>query len=133
MVITDLVLPDISGLDVIQRVKERADEVHVLLLTLYADDEHIRGMIEAGADGYVLKQVAVEELITAIRTVMRGETALSPLVVRRMMTQLQRRQERDRQVDALSMRERQVLDPPGPGPHQQGDRAAARPERQYDR
>jgi len=109
VVITDLVLPDISGLEVIQRVKAQAKDVHVLLLTLYADDEHIRGMIAAGADGYVLKQVAVEELITAIRTVMRGETALSPLVARRMMQQLQQGRERDRQLDALSARERQVL------------------------
>jgi NarL family two-component system response regulator LiaR len=109
VVITDLVLPDISGLEVIQRVKAQAADVHVLLLTLYADDEHIRGMIAAGADGYVLKQVAVEELITAIRTVMRGETALSPLVARRMMKQLQLGRERDRQLDALSARERQVL------------------------
>lgn len=109
VVITDLALPDISGLEVMRRVKAKHAEVAVLLLTMYADDEHIRGMIEAGADGYVLKQVAVDELIAAIRTVMRGETALSPLIARRLMDQLQRNRDRDRQSDQLSARERQVL------------------------
>lgn len=109
IVITDLVLPDISGLEVMRRVKAQQSGVSVLLLTQHADDEHINGMIAAGVDGYVLKQVAVEELITAVRTVMRGETALTPLVARRMMNQLQRDRERDRQVAELSARERQVL------------------------
>jgi DNA-binding NarL/FixJ family response regulator len=109
VVITDLVLPDISGLEVMRRVKALRPDVAVLLLTMYADEEHIRGMIESGADGYVMKQVAVDELINAIRTVMRGETALSPLVARRMMDQLQRGRERERQGDDLTARERQVL------------------------
>jgi DNA-binding NarL/FixJ family response regulator len=109
IVITDLVLPDISGLEVMRQVKAQRAGVSVLLLTQHADDEHINGMIAAGVDGYVLKQVAVEELITAVRTVMRGETALTPLVARRMMNQLQRGRERDRQVAELSARERQVL------------------------
>lgn len=56
-------------------------------------------MIEAGADGYVLKQVAVEELIAAIRTVVRGEIALSPLVARQMMNQLQQSRAPDRRGD----------------------------------
>lgn len=109
VVITDLVLPDLSGIEIVRRVKAQFPEIRVILLTLHAHDEHIRGMIEAGADGYVLKQVAVEELIEAIRTVVRGETALTPLVARRMMTQLQQDREQKRQVGALSARERQVL------------------------
>jgi two-component system response regulator NreC len=109
VIIVDLVLPGIGGLEVIRRAKEQIAGVRALLLTLHADDEYIRGMIEAGADGYVLKQVAVEELLAAVRAVVRGETALSPLVARRLMMQLQHRQERERQIDALSARERQVL------------------------
>jgi len=86
-----------------------SDQVRVIILTLHADDEHIRGMIEAGADGYVMKQVAVEELIGAIHTVMRGETALTPLVARRLMNQLQSDREHEQRLGTLSARERQIL------------------------
>ncbi len=109
VIITDLVLPDISGLEIVRRVKALTDHVHIIILTLHADDEHIRGMIEAGADGYVMKQVAVEELIGAIHTVVRGETALSPLVARRLMKQLQSDREHQQRVGTLSARERQIL------------------------
>jgi len=109
VIITDLVLPDISGLEIVRRVKAMNDRVRVIILTLHADDEHIRGMIEAGADGYVMKQVAVEELIGAIHTVMRGETALTPLVARRLMNQLQSDREHEQRIGALSARERQIL------------------------
>lgn len=109
VVITDLVLPDISGLEVLRQVKAQRPAVYVLLLTMYTDDEHIQGMIEAGVDGYILKQVAVEELITAVRTVQRGETALSPLVAKRIMGQLSRERVRERPADTLTARERQIL------------------------
>src|SRR3954451_17417280 len=56
VVVTDLGLPDISGLEVTRRVKERFPQVRVLMLTMYADDEHVVGMLETGADGYLLKQ-----------------------------------------------------------------------------
>ena len=109
VIITDLVLPDISGLDIVRRVKAMNVQIRVIILTLHADDEHIRGMIEAGADGYVMKQVAVEELIGAIHTVMRGETALTPLVARRLMNQLQSDREHEQRLGSLSTRERQIL------------------------
>ncbi len=109
VIITDLVLPGISGIDIVRRVKAINDHVRIILLTLHADDEHIRGMIRAGADGYVMKQVAVEELIGAIHTVVRGETALTPLVARRLMNQIQSDREQERRVDALSERELQIL------------------------
>ena len=86
-----------------------SDQVRVIILTLHADDEHIRGMIEAGADGYVMKQVAVEELIGAIHTVMRDETALTPLVARRLMNQPQSDREHEQRLGTLSARERQIL------------------------
>lgn len=109
VVITDLVLPGINGLDVLRQIKAQRPEVHVLLLTMYTDDEHIQGMIEAGVDGYILKQVAVEELIAAVRTVQRGETAISPLIAKRIMQQLSRGRVHERPVDTLTARERQIL------------------------
>ncbi len=109
VVVTDLGLPDIGGLEVVRRVKELRPAVRVLILTMYADDEHIRGMLESGADGYLLKSAASHELAAAIRTVARGEVAISPVVARRLMSQFQRRREQERYATILTERERQVL------------------------
>ncbi len=108
VVVTDL-LPDISGLDVVRRAKAHASAPRVLLLTLHAEDEYIRGMIAARADGYVLKLVAVEELVAAIRSVARGEAALSPPIARRLLAQARAGRGLTRRVDALTPRERHIL------------------------
>ena len=110
VIVTDLGLPDIGGLEVIRRVKARHPQVRILILSMYTDDEHIRGMLESGADGYLLKQSSVQELPAAIRAVARGETALAPLVARRMMTQMQQtRAQGERGAEHLTEREREVL------------------------
>jgi DNA-binding NarL/FixJ family response regulator len=110
VIVTDLGLPDIGGLEVIRRVKARFPHLRILILSMYTDDEHIRGMLESGADGYLLKQSSVQELPAAIRAVARGETALAPLVARRLMTQMQQsRGQTERGVERLTEREREVL------------------------
>lgn len=109
VVVTDLSLPDIAGLEVVRRVKELRSTVRVLILTMHADDEYIRGMLDIGADGYLLKSAASHELAAAIRTVARGEMVLSPAVTRRLMSQFRSRRERDHHAALLTDREREVL------------------------
>ncbi len=109
VVVTDLGLPDISGLEVTRQVKARHPATRVMILTMHNDNEHIRGMIEIGVDGYLLKQSAGQELGEAIHAVARGETVLAPEVTRWLMSNFRRGQERQRQVDPVTERERQVL------------------------
>lgn len=109
VVVTDLNLPDISGLEVARRIKELRSTAAVLLLTMHADDEHVRGMMALGLEGYLLKQAAAQELPVAIRTVARGETFLSPRVARQLMMEIQAVQGRNQNTALLTERERQVL------------------------
>jgi two-component system, NarL family, response regulator NreC len=109
VLVTDLGLPDLGGLEVARRAKALVPGLRVLLVTMYTGEEHVRGMLDAGADGYLLKQAAGRELPAAIRAVARGETALSPSVARLLLTQVRRGRERERHGDVLTARERQVL------------------------
>jgi DNA-binding NarL/FixJ family response regulator len=111
VVVTDLSLPDISGLEVTRRIKAIRPDTRVLLLTMHNDEEHIRGMIELGIDGYVLKQASAQDLPPAVFAVARGQAVLSPAVARRLMLQVQRGNapERKRRIDHLTEREREVL------------------------
>ena len=107
VVVSDLALPDISGLEVTRRIKAQFPDIRVLILTMHADHEHIQGMLDTGADGYLLKQSAAHELAAALRAVVRGETVLAPAVARWLMRRMQRGHEE--QAALLTERERQVL------------------------
>lgn len=109
VVVTDLGLPDIGGLEVARQAKALRPETRVLLLTMHQDSEYIEGLLASGADGYLLKQGPAEELAPAIRTVARGETALSPHIASLMLKHLRLRRERERYPTLLSDRERQIL------------------------
>ena len=109
VIVVDLGLPDCSGLEVVRRIKAQHPEVRVLVLSMYTDEEHIRGVLASGADGYLLKQGAVADVPGGIRAVARGEMALSPLVARRFMTRLHREETGKRAAQLLTAREREVL------------------------
>ena len=109
VVVTDLGLPGIDGLELTRRVKARAPGTPVVLLTMHDGDDYLRGMVEAGADGYVLKQSPGQDLCGAIRAVVRGEPGLSPAVAGRLLGLLRQDKEGGRATDQLSGREREVL------------------------
>jgi DNA-binding NarL/FixJ family response regulator len=78
--VLDVNLPDISGLEVTRRLRNRGDLTPVVILTVHNDSQTVLGVLEAGANGYVLKDEAPERLADAVRAAARNETWLSPAV-----------------------------------------------------
>ena len=86
--VLDIQMPNMTGVEATRRIKARWPEVKVLVLTAYDDDPYIFALLQAGANGYVLKTASSEELLQAVRAVHRGESALSPEVMDKVVAQL---------------------------------------------
>ncbi len=86
LVLMDLSMPRMHGIDAIREIKRRHPNVRVLVLTLHRTDEYIHESLKAGADGYILKDATHGELRAAIHTVLSGKTYLSPEVSTRVVT-----------------------------------------------
>lgn len=85
LVLMDLSLPRMNGIEAAQRIKEQAPRTIVLAVTVHLDDEYIAAAFQAGIDGYVLKDANRSEIIEAIRTVVSGRPYLSPDVSERVI------------------------------------------------
>jgi DNA-binding NarL/FixJ family response regulator len=111
VVVMDIRMPGESGLDACQEITGRWPDIKVVMLTSFVDDDMIFQAIQAGASGYVLKQVGNESLIGALDAVRRGEALLDPVVTQRVLKRV-RETETDRQAAAfrdLSAREMEIL------------------------
>jgi DNA-binding NarL/FixJ family response regulator len=86
--VLDIQMPKMTGVEATRLIKARWPDVKVMVLTAYDDDPYIFALLQAGANGYVLKTASSEELIRAVRTVHRGESALSPEVTDKVVAQL---------------------------------------------
>lgn len=104
VVLMDLRMPVLDGASAISRLRAEGDRRGILVLTTYDTDADIVRAVEAGANGYLLKDASREELIQAIEAVSRGESWLAPAVASRVMGHL-----RKPGADALSERELDVL------------------------
>jgi two-component system, NarL family, response regulator LiaR len=109
VVLMDLVMPGVGGVEAIQRLRELRPETRVLVLTSFLDDEKLFPAVRAGAAGYLLKDVQPAELVRAIRTVADGEALLHPAVAARLMEEFSEG-ERPPADEALTAREREVLE-----------------------
>lgn len=85
VVLMDISMPELNGLKATKRLKQSCPQVKVLALTRHTDDGYLQQLIQAGADGYILKQSAPTELINAIRTVAAGRSYLDPTLTERVM------------------------------------------------
>ncbi len=112
VVLMDIGLPDLSGIDATKLIKQANPEVAVVALTIHEDEEYFFKMLEAGAGGYVPKRAAPEELLTAIRAAAVGEVYLYPsmakLLVKDFLAQ-ERPNEGSNILDGLTGREQEVL------------------------
>lgn len=112
VVLMDIAMPDMTGIEATRRIKEKYSDIAVLALTMHEDDQYFFEMLNAGASGYVPKRAAPDELVSAIRTVSRGEVFLYPSLATRLVKDyLHRVDEGDQPVvyDELTPREREVL------------------------
>ncbi|WP_232662537.1 response regulator [Pseudonocardia sp. TRM90224] len=104
VVLMDLRMPTMGGVEAIRELRRTAPSVRVLVLTTFDTDRDVLPAIEAGATGYLLKDTPREDLLRAVRSAHRGEAVLSPAVAGRLMGQM-----REPGEDALSARELEVL------------------------
>lgn len=111
IVVMDITMPDLNGIDATRQVVAELPGVKVVALSMHSQKQFVEGMLRAGVSGYLLKDSAFEELIDAVRTVMTGRLYLSPdiagIVVDEFLKYSHAAQER--RAEVLTLREREVL------------------------
>ena len=109
VILMDLVMPEVDGIEAIRRITGRQPEARILVLTSFAADDKVFPAIKAGALGYLLKDSGPEELVQAIHQVYRGESSLHPTIARKLLHELSRPSERPPTPEPLTEREVEVL------------------------
>jgi DNA-binding NarL/FixJ family response regulator len=110
VVVLDINLPGMSGIECLRRLKPQCPETQFLMLTVYEENELIFQSLVAGASGYLLKRTSTKELLNAIRQVKEGGGPMSIAIARRVIQYFNQQGTARSDVETLSPRERQVLD-----------------------
>ncbi len=106
VVLMDLVMPVMDGIDATAKIKEILPETEILILTSFADQDHVIPAIEAGASGYQLKDIEPDELVHSIRKLIDGENTLHPKATNLLMNRMN---QVNNPISGLTIREKQVL------------------------
>jgi NarL family two-component system response regulator LiaR len=109
VILIDLLMPRMGGIEAIQKIKAENSKVNILVLTSFAEDEKVFSAIKAGALGYLLKDATPQELLAAIRQVYRGEPSMDSAVANKLMRELQRSSDLPLTEEPLTVREVDVL------------------------
>jgi DNA-binding NarL/FixJ family response regulator len=108
IVIMDISMPDLNGMDATRRILEENSSIKVVALSMHSDERFVSEMLKAGASGYLLKDCALDELDRAIRTVLANQTYISPTIAGTVVKDYVHQLETGR-PSVLSPREREVL------------------------
>lgn len=114
VILMDIGMPQMDGVSATYKVKKILPHTHIIILTVYEDEPHIFEAIKAGAMGYLLKDVSIEELVEAIHRVYRGEAMIQPIIATKILKEfaiLDKRKikEGDKFYNDLTEREKEIL------------------------
>jgi NarL family two-component system response regulator LiaR len=112
VIIMDIAMPKLNGIDATRRIKEIYPDSAILILSAYDDDQYVFALLEAGAAGYLLKDVPSDELVEAVRAVHAGESVLHPAIARKVINRFASPRGQGAvgsEPDQLSEREMEVL------------------------
>ena len=109
VLIIDVAMPGMTGIEATRLIKQQLPKVAVLALTAYDDDQYVLALLNAGAAGFLLKDVRGQELVTAVRSVHRGEAVLQPAIAVRALRQAVSHRSPTVSMPPLSDREMEVL------------------------
>ena len=112
MIIMDIGMPKVNGLEATRRIKAAHPDIAILVLTVHDDAEYIFGILEAGAAGYIIKSEFDEQILQAIRGVAAGETVLSSSITKKLVKYVMKHRVRQpslEQVEQLTAREIEIL------------------------
>ncbi|WP_322508761.1 response regulator transcription factor [Anaerolinea sp.] len=109
VVLMDLVMPGMDGIEATRLIKQRVPQVQVLVLTSFSTNDKVIPSLSAGATGYLLKDASPEELVKAIEQVAQGEGALHPAVTRYVLGQIKNMLDEPAPEEELTEREKEVL------------------------
>ncbi len=109
LVLLDIGMPQLNGLDAGEQIKTKLPKTKLVYLTMNVAPEVVAEAFRRGASAYVLKQSAAEELLTALRRVLRGESYLSPLITRETVAHLLSRSTSDRGEKRITTRQSEIL------------------------
>lgn len=109
VVLLDIVLPGLSGVDLVRKLKKQAPHLRILMLTAYMDTENIFGAFRAGADGYVLKRTEPAEVLTAISEVLKDGAPMTRAIARKVILHFRRDADPDSNAPELTERQEAIL------------------------
>ncbi len=109
VVLLDLVMPGMGGIEAIREIKQNKPAVRILVLTSFAEDDKVFPAIKAGAQGYLLKDCSPQELITAVRDIHRGQASMHPTIARKLMREIRQSSALPPSEEPLTAREGEVL------------------------
>jgi DNA-binding NarL/FixJ family response regulator len=108
VILMDINLPDQNGVILTRQIKEQFKEINILILTMHSHEEYFMSAIREGADGYLLKDAPSEQVVGAVRTVMRGEAVIHPSMTKKLLTFHQQQNNGVKETE-LTEREKEVL------------------------